>query len=83
MTFSRATSQAVKDSVAGMAAMKESILPKKKKHKKSKRSKTGGDSDSDSLDGITKVHQDNEYSKISSCRPALDVKHAVHFLLLV
>jgi len=57
----------VKDTVAGMDAMKHSILPLKKrnKHKKKKRdTDDNGKNDSDSsIDGIKQVHQDEDYSK--------------------
>lgn len=49
-----------------MSAMKETILPsrKKSKHKKRKHGKvTGSDSD-DMFEGIEKVHQDDDYSMI-------------------
>lgn len=60
--LSNRTPQAVKDTVADMAAMKGAILPSRKKLKHKKRKHGNPDSDG-SYDGIEKVHQDDDYSK--------------------
>ncbi len=54
-----------------MAAMKDTILPsrKKSKHKKRKHGKSTGEPGSgsdDSYNGIEKVHQDDDYSKFQN-----------------
>lgn len=64
----RNTSQAIKDSVADMDAMKKTILPLKKrsKHKAPKGAGSQGinSDDSESDDGLQKVHQDEDYSEL-------------------